>query len=62
MSAGSAAGISFVEKARKGGTKNHVTHAIHYTIIGISSNIVQEEMYCLFGGDGGLGLSGCDGT
>ena len=63
MCAGSAAGIGFVEKARIGvSTKNHVTRTIHYSVVGVSGNIVKEEMYRLLGGDGGLGLPGCDGT
>ncbi len=63
MCAGSAAGIGFVEKARISvSTKNHVTRTIHYTVVGISSNIIKEEMYRLLDGDGGLGLSGYDGT
>jgi hypothetical protein len=44
------------------GTKYHVFCSIDYAIIWIGSNIVEEEVHCLFGGDGGLGLVRGNGT
>ncbi len=44
------------------GTKYHATCIIDYAIIWIGSNIVEEEVHCLFYGNGGLGLAGNIGT
>ncbi len=59
----SASRIFFIEKSHIGMcTKDHNTHVIYYTIIGIGGDIVNQEMYQLFGGYGGLGLSRRYGT
>ncbi len=63
MSTRSAARVGFVEEACiLMGTKNHVACTIDYAIIRIGSNIVEEEIYCLFCGNGGLGLAGSNGA
>ena len=63
MSTCSAARVGFVEEACICmGTKYHVFCSIDYAIIWIGSNIVEEEVHCLFGGDGGLGLVRGNGT
>ncbi len=63
MSTSSAAEIGFIEEACICmGTKYHVACSINYAIIWIGSNIVKEEVHCLFCGNGGLGLAGTDGA
>ncbi len=64
MSTCSAARLGFVEEVciRMGSTKYHVACTIDYAIIRIGSNIVEEEVYCLFCGDGGIGLAGSNGA
>ncbi len=63
MSTRSAARAGFVEEACICmGTKYHVTCPIDYAISRIGSNIVKEEVHCLFCGNGGLGLAGSDGA
>jgi hypothetical protein len=58
-----AVGIGFVEEACiHMGTKYHVASVIDYAVIWIGSNIVEEEVHCLFCGNGGLGLVGTDGA
>ncbi len=44
------------------GTKYHVACMIDYAVIRIGSNIVKEEVHCLFLGDGCFGLAGSDGA
>ncbi len=63
MSTSSAARIGFVEEACICmGTKYHVACPIDCAVIWIGSNIVEEEVHCLFCGNGGLGLAGGDGA
>ncbi len=63
MSTSSAVGIGFVEEACiRMGTKYHVASSIDYAIIWIGRTIVEEEIHCLFCGNGGLGLGRAVGT
>ncbi len=55
----SAAGLGLVEKACIDMDEQyHVARLICYVIILIGSNIVKEEIYCLFCGYGGFELTG----
>ncbi len=57
----SSARVGFVEEACiRMGTRFYVTCMIDYALIRIGSNIVKEEVHCLFCGDGGLGLAGSE--
>jgi hypothetical protein len=59
----SAARIGFVEEACiRIGTKYHAAWSIDNVVIWIGINIVKEEVYRLFCGNGGLGLAGSNGT
>jgi hypothetical protein len=63
VSTSSAERIDFFEEACICmGTKTHVACPIDYAIISIGSNIVKEEVHCLFCGDSGLGLAGGNST
>ncbi len=63
MSTGSAARVGFAEEACiHVGTKYHVACMVYYAVIRIGSNIVKEEVHCLFCGDGGIGLAGSNGA
>ncbi len=63
MSTCSSVRVGFVEEACICmGTKYHVACTIDYAIIRIGSNIVEEEVHCLFCGNGGLGLAGSNGA
>ncbi len=63
MSTRSAARVGLiVEACICVGTKYHVASMMDYAIIKIGSNIVKEEVHCLFCGDSGFGLAGSNGA
>ncbi len=63
MSTRSAARVGYIEEACICvGTKYHVASVMDYAIIKIGTNIVKEEVHCLFCGNSGFGLAGSNGA
>ncbi len=63
MSARSAAGVGLIEKpCICMGAQDHVTRPVHNAVCWICSDIVKEEVNCLFSGNGSVCLASGNGT
>jgi hypothetical protein len=63
VSTRAAAGVGLIEKTCICmGTQDHVTTPVHNAVSWIGSDIVEEEVNCLFRGNGSICLASGNGT